>query len=211
MNKLKQSSMKKMLPLVLAILSIILCIVLIARHEWHLSHSKSIYVKLQPVDPRSLIQGDYMALNYDLYFGGKSPVAELSDAQIAKQAKEEELQRQYFENQKNIVSYVQLDAQRKVIRTSFKPNVLAEYPNASTRLILKNPDNTFEGLYPAANSFMFAEGLEACYRDAKYAELKVQENGKPLLVGLVGEQLQSLNCEQKYAWWKGPREISLNE
>ena len=198
-------SMKKAIPLVLAVLSILFFSVLIMRHEWHLSHSDSIYVRLKPVDPRSMIQGDYMALNYHLYFGGLPPVMELTDARVAEHAASENLQRAYFLNQQSVMSYVQLDAQRRVIRTSFKPDVLTAYPNASAKLMLKNPKNTFEGLYPAASSFLFAEGLEPCYRDAQFAELKVQENGQPLLVGLVGENLQKLQCEQQRVWWKGPR------
>ena len=197
--------MKKILPLILAVLSITFFIVMIARHEGHLANSKSIYVKLKPVDPRSIIQGDYMALNYHLYFGSLPPATVLTDARISEPDESEHLKREYFYNQHSVISYVQLDAQRKVIRTSFNPNLLTAYPNASATLVLKNPENTFEGLYPAARSFLFAEGLESCYRDAQYAELKVQENGQPLLVGLVDENLQPFQCEQKQAWWKGPR------
>ena len=196
--------LKKWFPLMLALSSIALFSLLIIRHEWHLSHSSSIYVRLKPVDPRSLIQGDYMALNYHLYFGGVPPAMELTDERLEDHMNSEILKREYFENQHRIMSYVLLDAQGRVIRTSFKANVLTQYPHASTKLLLKNPDNRFEGLYPAANSFMFAEGLEPCYRNAQFAELKVQDNGQPLLVGLVGEQLQPLNCEQKQSWWKGP-------
>ena len=202
--------MKKMLPLVLATLSIILFGLMIARHEWHLAHSDLIYVKLQPVDPRSLIQGDYMALNYDLYFGGKPPQALSSDVQITQERTAENLEREYFIDQPSILSYVQLDAQHRVIRTSFNPDVLTMYPDSSTKLILKNPANTFDGLYPAARSYLFAEGLETCYRDAQYAALKVQKNGQPLLVGLVGENLQAFDCEQKQSWWKGPKATLVN-
>lgn len=196
--------MKKSMPLVFAVLSIAFFIVLIAQHERHLSNSASIYVRLKPVDPRSMMQGDYMALNYHLYFGGVPPAMAFTEERLAEQADSENLKREGFFNQQRIMSYVQLDAQRRVIRTSFNADLLMAYPNTSARLMLKNPENTFEGLYPAARSFLFAEGLEPCYRNAQFAELKVRGNGQPLLVGLVGEQLQPLNCEQQQAWWKGP-------
>ena len=196
---------KKSLPLFLAVFSIIFFSVLIIRHEWHLSNSESIYVRLKPVDPRSMIQGDYMALNYHLYYGGLPPAMELTDARVDEHAASEQLKIDYFLNQQSVITYVQLDSQRKVILTSFNPNLLTGYPNDSAKLIVKNPENTFEGLYPAARSFLFAEGLEPCYRDAQFAELKVQANGQPLLAGLVGGNLQALHCEQKQAWWKGPR------
>ncbi len=60
--------MKKMTPLALALLSIAVFLGLIFKNEWHLNNSQTMYVRLQPVDPRSIIQGDYMALNYQLYF-----------------------------------------------------------------------------------------------------------------------------------------------
>jgi uncharacterized membrane-anchored protein len=101
------------------------------------------------------------------------------------------------------MSYVLLDTQRRVINTSFDSRILQAHPAASTRLSLKNPQNTFEALYPAANSFMFAEGLEPCYRNAKFAELKVKEDGKALLVDLVDSQLKPLNCENQKSWREG--------
>src|SRR5690606_27242312 len=58
--------MKKFLALPLSIFSIALFVGLILQHEWHLAKSESIFVELAPVDPRSILQGDYMALNYQL-------------------------------------------------------------------------------------------------------------------------------------------------
>lgn len=190
--------MKKMIPLWLAAFSIALFLIMIGRHEWHLAHSGSIYVKLKPVDPRSILQGDYMALNYQLYFAELSPAMELIEDHLPS-----DTAKAYFYNQPSILSYVQLDAQRRVIQTRFDPQLLNDYPGASAKLVLRNPHNTFEGLYPAARSFLFAEGLEPCYRNAQFAELKVRENGQPLLVNLVGENLKALNCEQQNDWWKG--------
>ena len=190
--------MKKMIPLWLAAFSIALFLIMIGRHEWHLTHSDSIYVKLKPVDPRSILQGDYMALNYELYLAEQPPAMELIEDHLPSDA-----EKAYFYNQSSILSYVQLDAQRRVIQTRFDPQLLNDYPGASAKLVLRNPHNTFEGLYPAARSFLFAEGLEPCYRNAQFAELKVRENGQPLLVNLVGENLKALNCEQQNDWWQG--------
>ncbi|MCW8038836.1 MULTISPECIES: GDYXXLXY domain-containing protein [Acinetobacter] len=190
--------MKKMIPLWLAAFSIALFLIMIGRHEWHLAHSGSIYVKLKPVDPRSILQGDYMALNYELYLAEQPPAMELIEDHLPSDA-----EKAYFYNQSSILSYVQLDAQRRVIQTRFDPQLLNDYPGASAKLVLRNPHNTFEGLYPAARSFLFAEGLEPCYRNAQFAELKVRENGQPLLVNLVGENLKALNCEQQNDWWQG--------
>lgn len=187
--------MKKLLPLHLAIFSIALFCGLILQHEWHLRHSQSIYVELAPVDPRSILQGDYMALNYNLHFSATAP-------EDATQQPVPEISINDFNNQSHVMSYVQLDRQRRVIKTSFNRTEL-DQSKTLARLVLKNPRNTFDGLYPAANSFMFAEGLEPCYRNAKFAELKVQDDGKALLADLVDDQLKSLTCESRKNWWQG--------
>lgn len=186
--------MKKFLPLHLAIFSIALFCGLVVQHEWHLRDGQSIYVELAPVDPRSILQGDYMMLNYDLHFSALA-------AEDRLERPESEANIQDFENQSRILSYVQLDEKGRVVKSSFDRSAL-DQPR-SAQLILKNPQNTFEGLYPATNSFMFAEGLEPCYRDAKFAELKLKENGEALLADLVDQNLKSLNCENRKSWWQG--------
>ncbi|WP_216933843.1 MULTISPECIES: GDYXXLXY domain-containing protein [unclassified Acinetobacter] len=189
--------MKKFLALHLSIFSIALFMGLILQHEWYLAKSKSIFVELAPVDPRSILQGDYMVLNYQLHFAG------VDAAESTVNPASSNISIQDFKDQSEIMSYVRLDVQRRVIRTSFDPRLLQVYPASSSKLLLKNPRNTFEALYPAANSFMFAEGLEPCYRNAKFAELKVKDNGKALLVDLADSQLKPLNCERRKSWRQG--------
>ena len=189
--------MKKFMALHLSIFSIALFVGLIVQHEWNLVKSESIFVELAPVDPRSILQGDYMALNYQLHFAG------VDAAESAVNRASSDISIQDFKDQSQIMSYVRLDLQRRVIQTSFDPRLLQIYPASSSKLLLKNPHNTFEALYPAANSFMFAEGLEPCYRNAKFAELKVKENGKALLFDLLDQQLKPLNCESSKSWREG--------
>lgn len=122
--------MKKMIPLWLAAFSIALFLIMIGRHEWHLAHSGGIYVKLKPVDPRSILQGDYMALNYQLYLAELPPAMELIEDHLPSDA-----EKVYFYNQSSILSYVQLDAQRRVIQTRFDPQSLNDYPDASAKLV----------------------------------------------------------------------------
>lgn len=59
--------MKKYFSLILALATILFFAGLVAKNEWHLHHSKSIFIELKPVDPRSILQGDYMALAYELH------------------------------------------------------------------------------------------------------------------------------------------------
>ncbi|WP_010113158.1 GDYXXLXY domain-containing protein [Acinetobacter sp. P8-3-8] len=196
--------MKKIIPLCLALLSIAVFLGLIFKNEWHLKHSQSIYVRLQPVDPRSILQGDYMRLNYQLYFAPQNSILENTDQQNTNQQninqEEHIFSGHYFDqiiqNKSSIVTYVELDPQRRVIHTSFEPlkNVQIQ------RLVLQNPNNRYTMLYPASKSFLFAEGLAECYQQAEYAEFKVDEQGNAILNALKGNQLQDLGCEKQAHW-----------
>lgn len=168
--------MKKFFPIFLALFSILFFIAIISRNELHLKNSQSIFVKLQPVDPRSLIQGDYMVLNYDLFWDEKSLN---QDDQI--------------HNQSKVKAFALLDAQKRLIKTSLSSKT-------GIPLQLKNPNNQVQQLYPASNSFLFAEGLAKCYEQAQYAEFKLDKNGKMILASLKGEHLEDLNCESNKNW-----------
>lgn len=183
--------MKRNIPIILAVLSVVFFLGLILKNEQHLKHSDSIFIRLAPVDPRSLIQGDYMVLNYDLSFA-ELPV---QNSQIDIPMSDTVIQ-----NKSSIVAYVTLDSQRRVVKTSFDPRLLKMYPTSSHRLVLKNPDNRLDRLYPASNSYLFAEGLAECYQAAQYAEFKVDEKGNAILASLRGEDLQSLECEKSKKW-----------
>lgn len=193
--------MRKFFPLILAGFSTLIFMGLILKHEHHLANSQSIFVELAPVDPRSILQGDYMALNYELHFEGDAE-ANRGEEDGSPDKKIAALEKR-IHDQAHLLSYVQLDRQRRVIQTSLDENLLKTHPETSARLLLKNPSNRLANLYPAANSFMFAEGLEPCYRNAKYAEIKVKDNGQVLLADLVDQNLQALNCESQNDWVQG--------
>lgn len=201
--------MKRMIPLALALLSIAVFLGLISKNEWHLDNSQTMYVRLQPVDPRSIIQGDYMALNYQLYFAPHHSAQERTNQENMSQeninSEDQIFSGHYFDevikNKSSVLTYVELDSQRRVIHSYFElpENVRTE------RLILQNPNNRYNGLYPASRSFLFAEGLADCYQQAEYAEFKVDEQGNAILTALKGDQLQDLGCESKRDWWNGFR------
>lgn len=181
--------MKKSYPVVFAIITILFLGIIIAKNQWHLHNSRSIYIALAPVDPRSLIQGDYMILSYNLGFSNHLYA--------------EKTTKKFIFNQSHVPAYVQLDEQNRVIATTFQAST---FPNAQ-KLMLKNPNNNLQQLYPAANSFLFAEGLAQCYEQAKFAEFKVDHNGKAILVSLRAEDLNALNCEQQAKWHEGQQQL----
>lgn len=181
--------MKKYFSLILALVTILIFVGLVAKNEWHLHHSKSIFIELRPVDPRSILQGDYMALAYEL---------NLQSLKALAGNESEALDRVIF-NHSSVPAKVILDSQNRVVRTILDTN----NSFAGQSLILKNPENRLQALYPASRSFLFAEGLAQCYQKAKYAEFKVNTKGEAILFDLRGEGLQPLNCKQQKNWWEG--------
>lgn len=194
---------KKYSALILAVLSIGLFLGIIAKNQWQLKHSQSLYVELRPVDPRSILQGDYMALRYELYFSNNPASEDLSDR--ANLSNIYAGIQTYIENKPNILMYVQLDAQQRVVHTVIDPLQL-DQTRTIKPLKLKNPSNYVDSLYPSSQSFLFAEGLASCYEQAHYAEFKVDDSGNAILASLRGENLKILGCEQARFWWQGSRE-----
>lgn len=181
--------MKKYFSLILALVTLLIFVGLVAKNEWHLHHSKSIFIELRPVDPRSILQGDYMALAYELNLQSLKALA----------GSENEALDQVIFNHSSVPAKVILDSQNRVVRTILDIN----NSFAGQSLILKNPENRSEALYPTSRSFLFAEGLAQCYQKAKYAEFKVNTKGEAILFDLRGEELQPLNCKQQKNWWVG--------
>lgn len=183
MNK---QSLQKHLPLYLALLSIAIFTAIWIKNELHIKQSHSIFVELQPVDPRSLMQGDYMVLNYALYFDD----SEYDSASVA----------ELLAQKGHVLSYIDVDKNNILVKsTLIKPTHSAQ----SQHLWLKNPHRSLSALYPSSRSFFFAEGLAECYQQAKYAEFKVNAAGQAILVALRGERLKDLGCEQQQSWLAG--------
>ncbi len=115
--------MKKYFSLILAFITLLFFAGLVAKNEWHLHHSKSIFIELKPVDPRSILQGDYMALAYELHLQSLKALA----------GSEGEALEQVIFNRSSVPAKVILDSQNRVVRTILDIN----NSFAGQRLILK--------------------------------------------------------------------------
>ena len=156
--------LKRIAPLAIVLLSFMVFALIIAKHESHLAQGYTIYAKLAPVDPRSLIQGDYMQLGYEL---GLPSSDDNADKQRA-------------------TAYVSTDTHGVIVSSAWQAD-------ASHDRALQLKDGQWQW-HPATDSFMFAEGLADCYGQAKFAKLSVTEDGQAMLVDLVGEDLGELGC-----------------
>lgn len=134
------------------------------KKEQTLKDGQLVLLELAPVDPRSLMQGDYMRLNY------KESASDLKD--------EKTTSRGY--------AILSTDSNQvgKIIRLqeSLEPandgELIVKYKLINGRLVL------------GAESFFFEEGQDTLYQRAKYGGLKVDGKGESLLVGLYDGDLE---------------------
>ena len=139
------------------------CNVLIYQKEQTLAHGRQVFLKLRPVDPRSLMQGDYMRLAYAITDGFHEDNLQPDGRLIVK-----------------------LDAQG--IGTEARLDDGKPLAPEETYLRYRNRG----GLRLGAESFFFQEGHAQVYDQAKYGELRVEASGDSVLVGLRGEHLEVL-------------------
>jgi len=134
--------------------------------EETLTNGKLVLLELVPVDPRSLMQGDYMRLRYSI--ARNVPLDSIS-------------KRGYCVvklNEKGI-------AKRVRFQDEIKPISANEY---SIRYNAKKWRNISIG----TESYFFQEGQGKKYEKAKYGGLMIDDNGKSILVGLYNKDLKKI-------------------
>jgi len=141
----------------------------IHRRERLLSDGRVVLLELAPVDPRSLMQGDYMALRFkiaaDAFHAVQSGTAE--DGRIV----------------------AQVDARGVA---SFKRFADGSSP-AGDEVLLRYRVRDSQPKF-ATNAFFFQEGTADRYRNARYGEFRVAPDGEMILTGLRGADLALLGA-----------------
>lgn len=139
------------------------------RYEHAMSSGEVVLLRLAPVDPRSLMQGDYMRLNYEI-------ARELTsrDARAT-------------QNKGSDTLVIRLDAhQVATLVAAGKPDRLA----SDERLLQVHQSERQWQIGPDA--YFFEEGTAEQYETARYGEFRLQADGKTLLVGLRDEAYQPI-------------------
>jgi len=167
-----------------AALVLSLCLWGIWSNERILAHGQPVLVKLAPVDPRSLMQGDYMTLRYELDDEIRSafPLTyHYSTWRDHKEAREAPFPS---------YAYLSLDDANRTATLHSTGAALAPLPEGAT-LALKL---RHKGRWPkiGLDAFFFQEGHGKIYEAAKWAELRVAPNGKALLLNLRNDALEIL-------------------
>ena len=135
-----------------------------------------VYLALAPVDPRSLMQGDYMALRFALVQSLEHSVAQThganADAGVAG-----------LREGSTALASVSLDA-RHVATLAATPTP------GSLKLRYRIRDGA---VWLGTNAFFFQEGSAERFNGARYGEFRVdRQSGEAVLVGLRDEALKAL-------------------
>jgi uncharacterized membrane-anchored protein len=132
---------------------------LIIKNEINIQNSETIYLKTAPIDPRSILQGDYVKLNFEVgdailrkknYNKYSKAIIKLSPKKIAY------FDRFYEKNSK-------ISKNERVINFSKK----------GSRIVI------------GTDSYFFQEGKGKEYENKKYGKFKLDKNGNLLLIELI--------------------------
>ena len=127
-----------------------------------------VYLDLAPRDPRSLMQGDYMALRFRL--------AQEIEQSLPSQGPPP------------------LDGEQRLAKVSLDERRIASLAKAGAAATLQIRWRMRKGaVWLGTNAFFFEEGSEQRYAGARYGEFRVdKESGEAVLVGLRDARLNPL-------------------
>ena len=138
---------------------------LIREREDLLEAEYVVFLQLAPVDPRALLQGDYMTLRYALDREVPNSISSGSGVLVVRL------------DSKNVAHYVRIYRTGTALADN---EILLRYNKVGSRVKV-GPD-----------AYFFQEGTASEYNQAEYAELRVDTEGTTILVGLRGENFEVL-------------------
>lgn len=139
----------------------------IYQRERHLAEGAVVLLELAPIDPRSLMQGDYMALRFKVEVDafGRVRKDDLADGRIVVR-----------QDERGVAAFVRRDAGEPLAANELR-----------LRYRVRNGRVKF-----ATNAFFFQEGQARLYERARYGEFRATPEGELLLTHLRGEDLARL-------------------
>lgn len=155
--------MKKLLVVLNLILLIVVFGYSVIKEENNLKKN-TFYIKTSPVDPRSLIQGDYMVLNYNITDSARIEAVNIRKGYIRIKI-----------NDLKIAEFIRVDKE-----------YMPPSNNEISIQFQKNSSNIDIGV----NSYLFQEGTGNKFQKAQYAEVIELKNGKLRLKSLLDKDFK---------------------
>ncbi len=169
----------------IALVSLVIILSLVNLSIWgkekHLAEGKIVYLNLAPVDPRSLMQGDYMALRFRL-------ADKVYDA--LPKSKDRKSWRHNVDASDGYV-VTKLDEQNIGTFKSIYNNQKLSEKEILIRYRVRNGAVKF-----ATNAYFFQEGHGKYYQPAQYGQFRVDKKGELLLVTMHDKDLKKLGPKE---------------
>lgn len=159
--------MRKYWIVLLGVLILLLVNYSIYQREQLVTHGNTVLLELAPVDPRSLMQGDYMALRFAVATDARASIAELkaSNGHLVLALDEQ-----------GVGHFARIDDD-----SALKANEI--------RMLYRQRGQRIKF---ATNAFFFQEGKAQLYEAAKYGEFRVDDSGDSILVGMKDKDLKTI-------------------
>ena len=174
----------KMVMVITGVIILALLNYAIWQKQQHLNEGEEIFLKLAPVDPRSLMQGDYMALRFELsnhiseaLYGNNQSI---NNNELAAFSTQNKVAEDGF-----VVVILDENKVAKFVRIDDKQMLTVNQRKLQFRV--RNNQVKF-----ATNAFFFAEGDEPLYRNAQFGVFRLNGSGEVLLTGMLGGKFQRL-------------------
>lgn len=168
----------------IALLSLLLVLGLvnysIAGKEKHLAEGQIVYLELAPVDPRSLMQGDYMALRFKI----------ANDVRSALPRRPESRSWRPRYDATDGYAVVSLDERSVGTFIRLYKNEKLSVNQTLLRYRVRSGDVKF-----ATNAFFFQEGHAKEYEQARYGQFRVDDSGELLLAAMFDKDLKKLGSD----------------
>jgi uncharacterized membrane-anchored protein len=161
--------MRKAIAVAAGVLLLVAANWTVAERERQLAHGRVVLLELAPVDPRSLMQGDYMALRFkaaDDAFGRFGVVKDVpADGRIIVKVDE-----------RGVGTFVRRDGGEPLAQNE-----------VALRYRIRDGRVKF-----ATNAYFFQEGHARLYERARYGEFRVAPSGELLLARMRDAKLERL-------------------
>lgn len=155
---------------ILVLLNLLLLLIFfnldVLHKEDTLKDGQLVLLKLAPVDPRSLMQGDYMTLRFD----------------VMRNTRSKDIPNRGF-------LILTLNEENVGEKVRFQHDFL---PKSSKEMAIRYFFGSRDPVI-GAESFFFQEGEGEKYESAKYGGLKVDNDGKGILTGLYDKELRLID------------------
>lgn len=138
------------------------------QRERLVTNGRVVLLELAPVDPRSLMQGDYMALRFRAAseaFGPGRVATDAADGHLVLRL-----------DDKGVAQFVRRDDTTPLAADEIR-----------MRFRVRGGTPRF-----ATNAFFFEEGSATRYSEARYGEFRIDGNGEAILTGLRDRELRGL-------------------